>query len=62
MQANKQLAEFYCPTDKTHDIGDPEKSTKDWIAYLGKCPICGSQPKFRMVITTKHLKPRGGKQ
>lgn len=49
MGAKKQLMEFYCPTDETHDIKDPSKSSENWVAYLGKCPICGKQPKFRML-------------
>lgn len=45
----KQEAEFYCPTDENHDITDKEKSTENWKVYLGTCPVCGEQPKLRMV-------------
>lgn len=44
---NKQLMEFYCPTDEKHDIKDYGKSNDNWIVYLGKCPVCNKQPKFR---------------
>ena len=47
--SKKQKAEFYCPTDETHDIIDHEKSNENWVVQYGKCPICGEQPKFRMV-------------
>lgn len=45
----KEKAEFYCPIDETHDITDYVKSTDNWKVQFGKCPVCGAQPKFRMV-------------
>lgn len=47
--SKEEIPEFYCPTDDTHDITDYEKSNENWKVQQGKCPVCGAQPKFRMV-------------